>query len=217
MITNEELLNCNDAEVWARDFIRTVEENNISIDKDFMVTWFANSFYAQELQSANGIWNLLDNIVDVTVALSKDYLIINNKWVNKVTGEFLIDKGQEHLFSDIVKNGVDSYITNKIAYSGSKHSWFGFNLQNQEFREFTIGSKISYGEIGYNPSEPADLAKYYVEQSYAEAGDITIVSNGIIVKQFDDTVEVSVGRGEWVVDSIADARIMAIDYANDLE
>lgn len=217
MTTNEELLNCNDAEVWARDFIRTVEENNILIDKDFMVTWFANSFYAQELQSANGIWNLLDNIVDVTVALSKDYSIINNKWVNKVTGEFLIDKGQEHLFSNIVKNGVDSYITNKIAYSGSKHSWFGFNLQNQEFREFTIGSKILYGDIGYNPSEPAYLAKYYVEQSYAESGDIAIVSNGIIVKQFDDTVEVLVGRGEWVVDSIDDARIMAIDYANDLE
>lgn len=40
MTTNEELLNCNDAEVWARDFIRTVEENNISIDKDFMVMRF---------------------------------------------------------------------------------------------------------------------------------------------------------------------------------
>lgn len=39
-------LNCtqtDDARVWAKEFMQTVEDNNITIDEDFMLGWFANA------------------------------------------------------------------------------------------------------------------------------------------------------------------------------
>lgn len=216
MTTNEELLSCNDARVWATDFMRTINENNITLSRDFMETWFASAFYAQELQSANGIWNLLDTMVDTTLALSKDYKIENNQWINKKTKEVLINRGQEYFFAELVKAGADSQFTRKTAFSGSKKSWFGFSLETKEFKEFAIGSTVSYGDAGYKPSEPGLLAKYYVEQFQADPSSVAIIDNGIIIKQGKEQCTVLVGKGEWTAKTPRDAFAMALDYAEDL-
>jgi len=38
-----------DARVWAKEFMKTVKANNITIDEDFMLGWFANAIECSDI------------------------------------------------------------------------------------------------------------------------------------------------------------------------
>ena len=58
ILSNHELLQTNDAAVWARAFMRIVTESPdpFEVDEGFMIGWFANAMEAQRLamERANG-------------------------------------------------------------------------------------------------------------------------------------------------------------------
>ena len=54
-MTEQDLLQTNDAYVWAQEFIRRKKDNDWSlddIDEGLMIGWFANAMAAQEMKDA---------------------------------------------------------------------------------------------------------------------------------------------------------------------
>jgi hypothetical protein len=56
-VKNSELLETNDAMVWAKEFVSCMNKNNWTlhdIDVALMVGWFANAMAAQEFRDKQG-------------------------------------------------------------------------------------------------------------------------------------------------------------------
>lgn len=227
---NNHLINTNHAVIWAKDFCRTVEKHNITIDEEFMIGWFANAFYAQEQKSSEGIFNLLDSTVQATILLMENHEVkevslnsgsngVYSYWADKTTGNFVVNRGEEYRLAELIKEtGIDSDIVNNVGFSSDTTSYVAFNLDQCMHKAFTIGSECLYGDYGYVPSTAEDLAKYYINEFGAQATQIKVFCGEMFLLDLStgETSIIQTGKGEWKAETLEDAKLMALNFAKDL-
>ena len=115
-----------------------------------------------------------------------------------------------------------------IGFSEREDKWYGWS--HRAICGFGIGSKTKRGNCGYIPSDVHELAKEYREWTT----NVKIINHTTIEICVDmmgghgetpdrslktqrskeqNCYEVSIGRGEWIAITLADAKQMAIDFA----
>lgn len=116
-----------------------------------------------------------------------------------------------------------------VGFCESESKWYGWS--HRAIYGFGIGSTTKVGDCGYVPDDVNKLAEEYKDwnDSVEVINDTTIrVSNrtrdvvgenedgALILSDSEQSAfyEVETGRGEWVAETIEDAREMACDFAS---
>jgi hypothetical protein len=153
------------------------------------------------------------------------------------SGDFIGDPKMARYL--VVKMGIkpekanDSHCVCSIGFCKERNTWAGWS--HRAYCEFGVGHEVKVGDCAFKPSntkelmeslkswysEPEDL---YQNVKFDEKEDKIIVhyhicrNDGDIIDTSEEHLidENTFGRGEWVAETLDDAKQMAIDFASDV-
>jgi hypothetical protein len=110
-----------------------------------------------------------------------------------------------------------------IGFNSETNTWYGWS--HRAYYGFTIGSVAKKGDCAYVPTDKYDyinsMVDFFEGNSYNEIDDkkFEVVFNKEEGKIHTLTLEypTEYGRGEWVAETLEDAKQMAIDFAKGVE
>lgn len=157
----------------------------------------------------------------------------SKKYVSKFDGSFIVPEGMENGIEFLADLEITDGLTHGVGFSPLHNKWFGWS--HRACRGFTIGSKCEKGDCHYIPANIedtlADMVSFWdddtrkettakvispglAEISWSYSDDIPneLLRSGIssVTQSFDP---VNFGRGEWVAETMEDAKQMAIDFS----
>lgn len=164
------------------------------------------------------------------------------KWVTKARGDYITLAGMEDTLEYLVKFGITDFVAStwdqgkpiNIGLNPIEEKWYGWS--HRALYGFEVGSECKRGDCHYRPVDKDDFLEdmvrfwssddrvnihgehqddgVYIEWEYDQSipnekmrGQITGSH-----QQYPDEY----GKGEWAAKTLADARQMAIDFANDV-
>lgn len=116
-------------------------------------------------------------------------------------------------FTPYNTNKKDSTIC--CGYSPLNNKYYGWS--HRAIRGFTVGSSIKRGDIGYRPDNFQEYKCNHNGENcyYLEYDNKTCTTNTSGICCEDDCIY-PLGRGEWTASSLQEAKIMSLDYAEDI-
>jgi hypothetical protein len=166
-------------------------------------------------------------------------------YYSKVDGAYLAIVGMEEDLNFLLKRGITEQIqdgfgepkTCNIGFNPIEQKWYGWS--HIAIFGFGIGSECKQGNCGFKPSNKAEFienqmsfwgdCEYAVNgvADYVEKGDgilITYIYNdkvpneklrGTLYEHFSK-YPIKWGKGEWIANTVEDAKQMAIDFARSI-
>ena len=172
-----------------------------------------------------------------TVLVSKDtkrYLTLKSLADDDKLLDFLAN--HEITIIDSTFDNDRKYPVANIGYSAKENKWYGWS--HRAIYGFTIGSEVKKGHVAYRaPNKDdykEDLLRFWTYDDYMEKHHTDNVTDDDfdVVATYTDNVPNETlrgtefrtnvkfpkdyGRGEWVAETIEDAKQMAIDFANNI-
>ena len=163
-------------------------------------------------------------------------------YYSKVDGSYLTRVGMEERLNFLFERGITEHVqdgygepkTACIGYNPQEKKWYGWS--HRAIYGFGVGSKIKQGDTGFEPSNKSEFIErnlsFWGDTEYAVNGDIGYAecSGGINVTYiYNEEVPnkslrgtkyehfcpypIKWGRGEWIAETLEDAKQMAIDFA----
>ena len=163
-------------------------------------------------------------------------------YVSKFDGSYLTRVGMEDDISFMVELGITEEVqsSNKdfsvaqIGYSPTENKWYGWS--HRAVAGFTEGSECKKGHLHYMPDNEEnfieDMINFFSDEYHSTTGHKTQADEkwGVLLTyEYNDTVPNEKlrntisssfypfpdkwGRGEWTAKTMADAKQMAIDFA----
>jgi len=135
---------------------------------------------------------------------------------------------------------IDGNSVCSIGFCKKDNKWYGWS--HRTIHGFGIGSEVKKGDAAYNPTDKKDFAEnmrdFYHSEEYHEWTRYRSVENdeGVLVLEIEhlynnntpnehirgETLKMivdfpeSFGKGEWKAETLEDAKLMAIDFANNV-
>lgn len=163
-------------------------------------------------------------------------------WVTKARGDYITCVGLENkwsLLEFLIEHGATQYVQSiweagkpvNIAFSPIEQKWYGWS--HRAVHGFGVGSECKRGDCHYRPTDKHDFlqdmirfwtephhvnvrgghtgAGVYIEWEYSHAvpNEALRGTTGGSTQPYPKEY----GRGEWTAETLADARQMAIDFA----
>lgn len=156
-------------------------------------------------------------------------------WVTKARGDYIAHEGAEDdsLLKVALGCGVTEHVSSSweagkpvnIGFNPEEQKWYGWS--HRTIYGFGVGSKCSKGDVHYLPTDKDDFldskvmfwwgADYPRVVGRHEDNGICVEINNSRIPGKVDTIYYpypdKYGRGEWTAETLADARQMAIDFA----
>lgn len=127
---------------------------------------------------------------------------------------------------------ITEQLSHGVGFSPKHYKWFGWS--HRAIHGFTIGSECKKGHIHYRPATEEDEIESIIE-FWSNPGHINVTAEKVkdgeieVTWEYDDTVPnkplhgtllgvthyynpKSFGKGEWVAETMEDAKQMAIDF-----
>lgn len=157
-------------------------------------------------------------------------------YVSKFDGSFITMKGLEtdNTISFLAEHEVVDNLTHGLGFSPKENKWYGWS--HRAIMAFGIGSTCKYGDCHYHPKDEDDFIKCecdflkdeYTERIHAVKSSlngergitlITTYNNKVPNPELKGRINSTFiayphkfGRGEWIAETIEDAKQMAIDF-----
>ena len=181
---------------------------------------------------------LEQNAMQVKSGIPDDDALI---WVTKSRGDYITRAGMEDKLP-IAQFGITDYVGStweagkpiNMGFNPLEQKWYGWS--HRAIYGFGIGSTCKRGDVHYRPTDKDDFLQDMI-RFWTEADHLNVVGehreDGVYVEwetsqnvpnekargqisgcttQYPDEY----GRGEWTAETLADARQMAIDFANNI-
>ena len=164
------------------------------------------------------------------------------EWVTKSRGDYITLVGMEQdkgVLEFLVQHGATEHISSSweagspinIAFSPSEQKWYGWS--HRAIFGFGIGSTCKKGDCHYTPTDKDDFledsVRFWTDEHHMNVRGEHREDYALIEWDYAPTVPneeligtvgstkayypKKYGRGEWVAETLADARQMAIDFA----
>ena len=160
-------------------------------------------------------------------------------YVSKFDGSYIglpglldVKEPTDTIIKFLAEHEVTEELTHGVGFSPKENKWYGWS--HRAIHGFTIGSTCKRGDCHYVPANKEDLANCEVEfyadirEDYIHPPQIkydidSSKSSYEIIWVHKETGEKlsrinkypdKYGRGEWVAETIEDAKQMAIDFSN---
>lgn len=154
----------------------------------------------------------------------------SKKYVSKFDGSFITLEGMEDDVKFLADLEITEELTHGVGFSPLHKKWFGWS--HRACYGFTVGSKCEKGDCHYSPAniEDASLNELsFWDDEYNEWTTSKIIDANTIEISWKYNNEVpneklrgttnsrlstfgNFGRGEWVAETMEDAKQMAIDF-----
>ena len=162
-------------------------------------------------------------------------------WVTKARGDYLAIVGMEeqknmsHLVNlTHVCSSWEAGSPVNIGFNPEENKWYGWS--HRAICGFTIGDEIKRGDSAYHPTDKEDFLQDMI-RFWSDSFTLNVTGehreNGVYIEwEYSQTVPNekikgktsgtlchypdSWGKGEWKAETMADARQMAIDFANNV-
>lgn len=162
-------------------------------------------------------------------------------WVTKARGDYLAIVGMEeqknmsHLVNlTHVCSSWEAGSPVNIGFNPEENKWYGWS--HRAICGFTIGDEIKRGDSAYHPTDKEDFLQDRI-RFWSDGFTLNVTGehreNGVYIEwEYSQTVPNekikgktsgtlchypdSWGKGEWKAETMADARQMAIDFANNV-
>ena len=163
-----------------------------------------------------------------------DPAFISDCYLSKFDGSYITHVGMEDNIKYIADHDITEQLTHGVGFSPTENKWYGWS--HRAIFGFEIGSTCKKGDchyIGSTLKEQEDAAVSFWEESYRDNVRITGVIEEDGNKFFDiewinnDTIPnkklkdqiggvthfiTPLGKGEWVAETMEDAKQMAQDF-----
>lgn len=173
----------------------------------------------------NKVANLVDNFHPWNEDGSK-------KYVSKFDGSYITLEGMEDDVKFLADLEITDDLTHGVGFSPLHNKWFGWS--HRACYGFTIGSKCEKGDCHYEPANLDDtlekLVKFWDDEYHVHT-TAKVISDKVIRLSWTYNDEVpneslrgtsdfsdheydkdNFGRGEWVAETMEDAKQMAVDF-----
>ena len=159
-------------------------------------------------------------------------------YVSKYDGSYITYipfDDDDYILTNLAKHEVVEQLTNGVGFSPSENKWYGWT--HRGMCSFTIGSKCKKGHCHYIPTDENDFleemlefwsddyktnvsAEYSIDEDGRKGVLISWIYNDIVpnknlhnkISSVFNPFPDNFGRGEWVAETMEDAKQMAIDY-----
>ncbi len=170
--------------------------------------------------------------------LTKSELCDAAQWVTKSRGDYITLEGMEDKYGEFlirlvfVSSTWEAGKPINIGFNVDEQKWYGWS--HRAAFGFGIGSECKKGDCHYMPVDKDDFLRSMID-FWTEGSHLNVTGehreNGVYVEweisqsvpnekargqitgSYSEYPDVY-GRGEWVAETLADARQMAIDFAN---
>lgn len=169
------------------------------------------------------------NLVDNPHPWNEDGL---KKYISKFDGSYITLEGMEDDVKFLADLEITEELTHGVGFSPLHNKWFGWS--HRACYGFTVGSKCEKGDCHYEPANLDDtlenLVKFWDDEYHVHTTAKVIDDKTIRLSwtYTDDVPNESLrgtsdfsdheydpdnfGRGEWVAETMEDAKQMAIDF-----
>ena len=158
----------------------------------------------------------------------------NMCWYSKFDDSYITPDGQLDIVTSLAELDITEQLTHGVGFSPTHNKWYGWS--HRAIYGFTIGSTCKKGDCHYKGStieEQKEAAIAFWEDEY----HVNVRVDGIIEEGGDRYFDISweytddvpnksirgttggvhhhigeLGRGEWVAETMEDAKQMAIDF-----
>ncbi|RKY42292.1 MAG: hypothetical protein DRP85_03135 [Candidatus Makaraimicrobium thalassicum] len=159
---------------------------------------------------------------------------LTDVYLSKFDGSYITHVGMENHVDFLAEKEITEELTAGHGFSPKDNKWYGWS--HRAIYGFEIGSVCSKGDCHYNgedlPAQEADAIAFWTDECYSEVRSEGLIekdgelffdirwtySDEIPNKKIRNTVGgvhhhvVALGRGEWVAETMEDARQMALDF-----
>ena len=164
------------------------------------------------------------------------------KWVTKARGDYITLEGMEDKLNHIIKFGITDFVAStweagkpiNMGYNPIEEKWYGWS--HRALFGFKVGSECKRGDCHYRSVDKddflIDMIRFWTEDAhinvhgehkddgvYIEWEYSHSIPNEKLRGQISGSHQQypdSYGKGEWTAKTMADARQMAIDFANEI-
>lgn len=134
-------------------------------------------------------------------------------YVSKFDGSYITVKGSEN--DNTISHEVIGNLTRGLGFSPKENKWYGWS--HRAIMAFEVGSICKYGDCHYQPKDEEDFIKYecdfwrdeYTERIHAVKSSLN--GGGRTNSKFIAYPH-KFGRGEWIAETLENAKQMAIDF-----
>ncbi len=159
-------------------------------------------------------------------------------WVTKSRGDYITHVGMEDKLGHFPKFGITEHVSSIwqpgkpicIGFNPDEKKWYGWS--HRAIFGFGVGSECKRGDCHYRPTDKDDFLQDMI-RFWSEDDKLNITgehtSDGVYVEwEYDQSIPNKkmrgkitgnttgypdeYGKGEWIAESLADARQMAIDF-----
>lgn len=118
----------------------------------------------------------------------------------------------------ILHHKITHFENNGLGFSPETNTWYGWS--HRAMRGFTIGSTVKFGDIAFVPSNDEEFIREQLEwhkpKSWSQNGRTITLVNDLGNEHIIEIPEVHKGYGEWTAYTLAAAKKMAEDFAEDV-
>jgi len=171
---------------------------------------------------------------------SQSALTQSQKWITKARGDYITLEGMEDKLDFLVKFGITDFVSStwkaglpiNIGFNPEEQKWYGWS--HRAVFGFGVGSTCEKGDCHYCPVDKDDflddMIRFWSDDSHINIRGEHKEDGVYIEWEYDHSIpneklrgQISgssqqypdeYGKGEWIAESLADARQMAIDFAN---
>ncbi|HCP19602.1 hypothetical protein [Spongiibacter sp.] len=162
------------------------------------------------------------------------------QWVTKMRGDYITLEGMESKLSYLVERGITENVASiweagkpiSIGFNPVEQKWYGWS--HRAIYGFGIGSTCKRGDCHYRPTDKDDFLqdcmRFWADDLHNQVraehcGDHVLVEWEYSHATPNESLRGHIGgvqcpypgkwgKGEWVAESLADARQMAVDFAD---
>lgn len=155
-------------------------------------------------------------------------------YVSKFDGSYITHVGLENDVKFLAEHEITEELTHGVGFSPKENKWYGWS--HRAIFGFTIGSTCEKDDVHYVPSNMAEMKKNAI-RFWSDESHKNVRCEGIVEQDGEKYLDIKwdytddieneslrgvtggtlshipeFGRGEWVAETMEDAKQMAIDF-----